>query len=92
MIEFLKKNKLIASVLGVLVVLILTTSLLKHAPVQKNNEGSDQNSQTNTEDAASGDDTAESLNALTQELHQVILAIKICKPITLHSIPRMMKF
>jgi len=76
MIEFLKKNKLIAGVLGVLVVLILTTSLLRHAPVQKNNEGSDQNSQTNTEDAASGDDTAESLNALTQELHQVMSSNK----------------
>mgnify|MGYP000446859951 CR=1 FL=1 len=76
MIDLLKKNKLIAGVLGVLVVLILTTSLLKHAPVQKNNEGSDPKNQTNTEDAASGDDTAESLNALTQELHQVMSSNK----------------
>lgn len=76
MIEFLKKNKLIAGVLGVLVVLILTTSLLKNTTVNKNNGASDQQAQASTEDAASGDDTAESLNALTVGEHEVIATNK----------------
>ncbi len=68
---FLQKNKLILSVLGLLFLCIAVTSLFRSGAVQKTSNSSVLKSHSVT-DSASQDNTAESLNALTQKLHQVI--------------------
>ena len=71
--EFFKKNKVMIGVLGSLVLLILTLSVVEH---KSSSVTQNLINQTNTSDEASGDDTAESLNALTQELHTVVSSNK----------------
>ena len=68
---FLQKNKLILSVLGFLVFSIVITSLFRSGASQKYSTINAPKSASAT-DKASQDTTAESLNALTQKLHQVI--------------------
>ena len=68
---FLQKNKLILGVLGLLVFSIVVTSLFRSGVTQKSPTKSDHKNASAT-DKASQDTTAESLNALTQKLHQVI--------------------
>jgi len=73
MSEFFKKNKLILIVVTLLLVLIIKVSFFGHKASSRMNQSS---SQPSVVDRASGDDTAESLNALTQEFHQVISSNK----------------
>jgi hypothetical protein len=68
---FLQKNKLMLSVLGLLFLCIAVTSFFRSGASQKSSMKSDYKSASAT-DNASQDTTAESLNALTQKLHQVI--------------------
>lgn len=71
MSEFIKKNKLILIIVSLLLVLIVVVSFLGHKKTSSVNTIQAQN-QPQVVDNATGDNTAESLNALTQELHQVI--------------------
>ena len=68
---FLQKNKLILGILGFLLFCLVLTSLFRsESPKKTSNTGAPKN--LSVTDSASQDNTAESLNALTQKLHQVI--------------------
>lgn len=89
LLELIKKNKGISLIILLLVVFFLSTHLMKHkTPRNKsqaalssmsnstNSSSSDPDNSDEPHDEATGDNTAESLNALTQELHQVISSNK----------------
>lgn len=71
MIDLIKRNKLLIIVIALLLIMIIGVSLLgsHHATPQTSESAS---SHTPIIDNATADNTAESLNALTQELHHVI--------------------
>lgn len=70
MIDWLKRNKLLIIVIALLVMMIMGVSLLgSHRTVSSRSTSSPQ---APIIDNATADNTAESLNALTQELHHVI--------------------
>lgn len=67
--EFLKRNKTIVTVVVILIVLFLFVSLLGHHKKTQDTAATKQNTPV---DNADGDNTAESLNSLTQNIHRVI--------------------
>ena len=81
LIEFVKKYKLLAIVVGLLLLLLLITTMMGGSNKSNENTSRTLNTQNNSQvvDAAAGDDAAESLNALTQQLHQVIQSNKQLK-------------
>lgn len=75
--EFIKKNKIIIGVVSVLIILIVFVGMLGHKNKSSSQDGSSQQHQSlQYTDSATGDDAAESLDALTQELHAVIQSNK----------------
>ena len=73
MSKLIKNNKIIIGVVGLLLVLIVVVFLFGHKKeTNQGISGEQQSQQTQINDIATGDNTAESLNALTEELRAVV--------------------